>query len=239
MKCINTCNYKNHNDSCENDICLYLKKFNPNDKKSRLYNEWMITKLNLVRTEENLSIDYNFLPKRINPFEYDVICNHKSKQFIDNNYTPLKNSSGVVDTYKILSSEHFESNSGKKDFESSKINFVKDFVFRAGNVVWIDFGFNVGTEFGGRHPAVILKKAGENLIVIPLSSVDTNKDLDKLRPFELHIDNVYKFPKKIDRWLSVDRITSVSMKRVDFKSKFGNISTDNLNKIRNKIRNNF
>ncbi len=29
-----------------------------------------------------------------------------------------------------------------------------------GAVVWIEFGFNIGNEFGGRHPAIIMRKTG-------------------------------------------------------------------------------
>lgn len=33
-----------------------------------------------------------------------------------------------------------------------------------GDVVWVEFGFNIGEEFSGRHPAVVLKKWWKNII---------------------------------------------------------------------------
>ncbi len=47
---------------------------------------------------------------------------------------------------------------------------MKYILFKRGNVVWIDFGFNIGNEFGGMHPAVILKNFSNDLFVLPISS---------------------------------------------------------------------
>ena len=33
-----------------------------------------------------------------------------------------------------------------------------------GSVVWIEFGFNIGNEFGGRHPAIILRKTSSSIL---------------------------------------------------------------------------
>ena len=41
---------------------------------------------------------------------------------------------------------------------------------KRGNVVWIDFGFNIGNEFGGMHPAIILKNFDNEIFVLPISS---------------------------------------------------------------------
>ena len=43
-------------------------------------------------------------------------------------------------------------------------------LFKRGNVIWLDFGFNIGNEFGGVHPAVILKNFDNDLLVVPISS---------------------------------------------------------------------
>ncbi len=32
----------------------------------------------------------------------------------------------------------------------------KEYIVR-GDVIWVEFGFNIGEEFSGRHPAVVLK----------------------------------------------------------------------------------
>ncbi len=43
-------------------------------------------------------------------------------------------------------------------------------LFKRGNVIWLDFEFNIGNEFGGMHPAVILKNFDNDLFVVPISS---------------------------------------------------------------------
>lgn len=48
-------------------------------------------------------------------------------------------------------------------------NNVDDIVKRC-NVVWIHFGLNVGCEFGGHHPAIIIRCMGDSVYVIPLDS---------------------------------------------------------------------
>lgn len=47
---------------------------------------------------------------------------------------------------------------------------AKKILFKRGNVVWIDFEFSIGSEFGGMHPAIILKKFWNDLFVLPVSS---------------------------------------------------------------------
>jgi mRNA-degrading endonuclease toxin of MazEF toxin-antitoxin module len=44
---------------------------------------------------------------------------------------------------------------------------LHNLVLIRGNVIWVEFGFNIGCEFGGKHPAIILKNIGEDLIVAP------------------------------------------------------------------------
>ena len=46
----------------------------------------------------------------------------------------------------------------------------KDIDLRRTKVFWIDFGFNIGQEFGGKHPAIILRVSGQQVFVLPLSS---------------------------------------------------------------------
>lgn len=41
---------------------------------------------------------------------------------------------------------------------------------KRGKVVWVDFGFNIDEEFGGRHPAVTLKLFGNSMYCIPIDS---------------------------------------------------------------------
>ncbi|MBQ7902085.1 MAG: hypothetical protein IJ365_09020 [Clostridia bacterium] len=35
---------------------------------------------------------------------------------------------------------------------------------KRGSVVWIEFGFNIGAEFGGKHPAIVLRKTSSSVL---------------------------------------------------------------------------
>lgn len=54
----------------------------------------------------------------------------------------------------------------------------KEYIVR-GDVVWVEFGFNIGEEFSGRHPAVGNIK-GVDLDTISKAFLDS--DLFKYRP---------------------------------------------------------
>ena len=41
---------------------------------------------------------------------------------------------------------------------------------KRGSVIWVEFGFNIGAEFGGKHPAIVLRRTGSSIFVLPLSS---------------------------------------------------------------------
>ena len=82
-------------------------------------------------------------------------CTNEIKEIINRNY------------YK--NGNNFEFVNSNMTFEDFKI-IEKNILFKRGNVVWINFGFNIGNEFGGIHPAIILKNLDTELFVVPLSS---------------------------------------------------------------------
>lgn len=102
---------------------------------------------------------------------------------------------------------------------------------RRGSVVWIEFGFNIGNEFGGRHPAIILRKTGASVFVIPLSSQEPSEKKD----YHVKIDKVYNF-KNMVRWTNVLKIQNVSIQRVDFTASIGNVKGDVLNEINEALK---
>ncbi|MFZ5651291.1 MAG: type II toxin-antitoxin system PemK/MazF family toxin [Bacillota bacterium] len=98
-------------------------------------------------------------------------------------------------------------------------------------VFWIDFGFNIGQEFGGKHPAIILRVSGEQVFVLPLSSQSPNED-KKDKPMYVKVPIVYDFPPMI-RWANVFNIRCVSVQRIDFSSISGRVPgfvMDNISK---------
>jgi len=76
------------------------------------------------------------------------------------------------------------------DFEST---FKPERVprYKRGDVVYVDFGFNVGNEYGGVHYAAVLEvnnhKGNGNIIVIPLTSLDADKTKEDVSANDLYL----------------------------------------------------
>lgn len=64
---------------------------------------------------------------------------------------------------------------------------------KRGSIVYADFGFNVGREYGGLHYAIVLNKidarSNHLLHVLPLTSVKETTDIYNLKYFQLPIGN--------------------------------------------------
>ena len=123
-------------------------------------------------------------------------------------------------------------------FNNTNISFdetiliMRKLLLKRGNVVWIDFGFNIGNEFGGMHPAVILKNFDKDIFVLPVSSKkpieyekiekefeeckisqeECVKKKDKI-PEIVQLDNIIGF-KELIRWANITRIRKVSILRL-------------------------
>ena len=134
---------------------------------------------------------------------------------------------------------------------------TRKILLKRGNVVWVDFGFNIGNEFGGMHPAVILKNFDNELFVVPISSkkpkeyIKIEQDLEdeiiteeecKRRKEKinsiLQIDSIYRF-KEMTRWVDITRIKKVSLLRLNYSGTIGKISGNYINSLSNKISKEF
>lgn len=64
---------------------------------------------------------------------------------------------------------------------------------KRGSIVYADFGFNVGMEYGGLHYAIVLNKkdarSNHLLHVLPLTSVKETTDMSNLKYFQFPIGN--------------------------------------------------
>lgn len=116
----------------------------------------------------------------------------------------------------------------KTQFIIDEPNYVCDIEDKLvrGTVVWVEFGFNVGNEFGGRHPAIILRKTGSSLFVVPLSSQEPSEKKD----YHVKVEKVYGF-KNMVRWTNVLKLQNVSIQRVDANASIGNVKGGVLNDI--------
>ena len=167
----------------------------------------------------------------------EKIINEKDKNYI------WKNNNYVFNNIDI----------SKKD----TMLLVKKILLKRGNVVWIDFGFNIGNEFGGMHPAIILKNFDSELFVLPISSKKPKKYIkleqdynDKKITLEeceekkskitevIQIDNIYRF-KNMTRWANITRMKKVSILRLNFDGTIGKVDGKYLNAINEKIRTEF
>lgn len=63
--------------------------------------------------------------------------------------------------------------------------------YKRGQVVKADFGFRIGSEYGGLHYAIVLDKANSIyspvVTVIPLTSLKENKDIGKLKKGQIYL----------------------------------------------------
>ena len=152
--------------------------------------------------------------------------NSKLKDLIDN--TDIGNENDVKRTKNYLSAllSHIDAINRERIFELTN---KQDQILKRGNVVWVDFGFNIGTEFGGRHPAIILKriKQIDQIVVIPLDSSSDIPDTELKREnsdFWVKIlgEEIWGMTNQI-RWANVYNITQVSNIRVDFFDNEGNL----------------
>lgn len=141
---------------------------------------------------------------------------HKDENFYNKRNTPKHYLEWVDTKTKIImnSSEFIEKS--------------KEYIVR-GDVVWVEFGFNIGEEFSGRHPAMVLKNGGKTLLVLPITSKKpTEKQLASKTYIEL--GKIYNF-KTMRRWVNIFNINPISIERIDFTKKKGNIKGIDLDTI--------
>lgn len=79
-----------------------------------------------------------------------------------------------------------------KNYLGNELKFSPNYFpnFERGNIVNVNLGFNVGAEMGGLHYAIVLANSNRknpNIVIAPLTSVKSDKDVSRLRPTELYI----------------------------------------------------
>ena len=116
---------------------------------------------------------------------------------------------------------------------------------KKGDIVWVEFGINVGTELSDRnkkgHYAVVWAIDLGNIIVIPLSSkpiVSSKLCLDLGIINELNLEN-----SLAHSYLKVDAIRSICKRRISRMNKQTNgkisLSQNKIDEISNFLKNNF
>lgn len=224
-------------NNCKSSIELFKNTVKMEDiesvKRGVKYFNWTERKSKKVITEkDDIEIPIDYLPQKITTIEYKNNAEPETKIIIDKYYKQKFNKRDNKNEY-VKDSELIKNIS---NFESNKI--ANDLIFRRKNVVWVNFGFNIGTEFGGDHPAIILKKSGSNLIVLPLSTSEKSIDYENPKPHQVIVPHVYGNFEKIKRWTSVHRLKTISLKRIEL-SNYGNVHKDVMEKINESISKEF
>lgn len=216
-------------------------------KRGKLYFTWIKDKTEKIENEENIDYIYKNIVRhalknyKIDKYNYERL-NKQLKNIVKNNYA-LKKKNYIFNNANI----------SKED----TMLLTKKVLLKRGNVVWIDFGFNIGNEFGGMHPAIILKNFDNEIFVLPISSKKP-KEYKKLEQ-DYHnkkitleecekkkgqiteivqIDNIYRF-KDMIRWANITRMKKVSILRLNFSGTIGKVNGKYLSTINEKIREEF
>ena len=216
-------------------------------KRGKLYFTWIRDKTKKIENEKDIDyiykniVQYTLKNYKIDKYNYERL-NKQLKNIVKNNYALKKNNYIFNNT-----------NISKED----AMLLTKKVLLKRGNVVWIDFGFNIGNEFGGMHPAIILKNFDIEIFVLPISSKKP-KEYKKLEQ-DYHnkkitleeyikkkgqiteivqIDNIYRF-KDMIRWANITRMKKVSILRLNFNGTIGKVDGKYLSMINEKIRTEF
>ena len=208
-------------------------------KRGKLYFTWIRDKTKKIENEKDIDyiykniVQYTLKNYKIDKYNYERL-NKQLKNIVKNNYALKKNNYIFNNT-----------NISKED----TMLLTKKVLLKRGNVVWIDFGFNIGNEFGGMHPAIILKNFDNEIFVLPISSKKP-KEYRKLeqdyhnRKITLEecekkkgqiteiiqIDNIYRF-KDMIRWTNITRMKKVSILRLNFNGTIGKVDGKYLSTI--------
>ena len=191
----------------------------PEDAANGEYFKWIALKTKIIKGEKAYTIPDEALPTIINEYVFNYLYPDK-QQIIEKYYKYEKENKRYVLNAKKSSI-----------ISEDKDTIVHSCILKRGMVVWVEFGYNIGCEFGGKHPALILRNCKDALIVAPLSSQKPTETAEK---YSVKIDKVYNFPLK-ERWTNVLRIQPISVQRIDFKSKFGSVKNEILNDISKTI----
>ena len=191
---------------------------NQEELKQRMnYFDWIYLKTGFVNNEKIFAIPNNAIPGKINAFIYKYL--HKDKRITVDKY------------YRVNSAGDYFLSTKKSSVPQSDVDtLIHSLVLRRGHVIWVHFGFNVGNEFGGKHPALILKNMKNVLSVLPLST-QTPSQL----AINIEIDKVYGFPL-IMRWGNITRIVPISIQRIDFNNIIGSVRNNVLKEVDEKLK---
>ena len=230
---------------CLKKLREFRKSLNKKEhqKRGKLYFTWIKDKTEKVEKEED------------EEYIYRNIAKYTLQNYVISKYTYNKSNKMVkfiIKSNYILKDNKYIFNNQEIFVEDVKI-LMKYVLFKRGNVVWIDFGFNVGNEFGGIQPAVIINNFEKDLFVLPISSKkpieyirieeelehgkitleESKKQKNELTEI-IELDKINGF-KKMLRWARITRMKKVSILRLKFSGTIGTLDGNYMDSISKKI----
>lgn len=128
-----------------------------------------------------------------------------------------------------------------KNYIKSEEDFSPNYYpsFKKGALVNVNLGFNIGSEMGGLHYALVIKDSNRkspNLVIIPLTSLKPNKDISRLRPTDLYLGEelYYKIQGKFEA-LKVSMPTEIELLRAAIKSHPDNAEAEHIKQKLNDL----
>jgi len=212
-------------------------------KRGKLYFTWLKDKTEKVITEKD------------DNYTYRNVITYTLPKYVITQYTFNKSNK----TIKNIINRNYDYKENKYTFSNAKISIedvkklMKYVLFKRGNVVWLDFGFNIGNEFGGMHPAVILKNFDNDLFVVPISSKkppeyvkieqalkDKRITEEECQKRKIDITEIIELSKingfrNMLRWARITRMKKISILRVNFSGTIGTLDGSDMNAIAEKI----
>lgn len=231
--------------SCLKELRKFRKniKLDKDIKRGKLYFSWIKSKTEKIKNEKdeefisNNIVQYTLKNYKIDKYTYERL-DKKLKKIINDNYI-LKSNNYIFNNTNIS--------------KADVLLLAKRILFKRGNVVWIDFGFNIGNEFGGMHPAIILKNFNTELFVLPISSKGPKEFIKIEQEYKegkinieecekrknkitevVQINSIYRF-KDMIRWVNITRMKKVSILRLNFNGTIGKVDGKYLSIINEKI----
>lgn len=145
--------------------------------------EFVEDKDDKVKLEKLIDENNKLLKEVLNNFIIADLINWCENNINNNNSDTIKKLAEWLNTWTLYL--HLE-----KGFDSSKNR-----KYNRGDIVHVNFGFNVGSELGGSHYGIIIEKSNdksnETVIVVPLRSEDGNLEgeevIKKLNKHEVYL----------------------------------------------------
>lgn len=212
-------------------------------KRGKMYFTWLKDKTENVMNEK----DENYI--------YTNVVNYTLPNYVITQYTFNKSNKNI----KSIIKKNYSFKDDKYTFNNPRISvddvklLMRYVLFKRGNVIWLDFGFNIGNEFGGMHPAVILKNFDNDLFVVPISSKKppeyvkiehdfknkkiTDDECQKRKDAITEIIELSKINgfRNMLRWARITRMKKISILRANFSGTIGTLDGIDMDTIANKI----